>query len=92
MRTRTTLSLLLCMLVLAVTANASPVHLWSHIYGDSDDQFVDACFTDPSGNIIMVGSFYGTINMAGCAVAQDGSPQVKLRHYIDKTAVPFRTK
>jgi hypothetical protein len=50
--------------MLAATANASPVHLWSHIYGDSDDQFVDACFTDPSGNVIMVGSFYGTINIA----------------------------
>jgi hypothetical protein len=49
--------------VLSVTANASPVHLWSHHYGDTDDQFVDACFADRFGNVIMVGSFYGTMNI-----------------------------
>src|SRR5262245_37943353 len=64
MRTRTTLSLFISTLLLAQTLYATPVHLWSHSYGDSDDQFTDALFTDAAGNVFMVGSFYGGINIA----------------------------
>lgn len=64
MRVRTILSLFVSMLCLAQTLYATPVHLWSHNYGDSDDQFTDALFTDPSGNVFLVGSFYGGINIA----------------------------
>jgi hypothetical protein len=39
MRFQAALSLMLCTLFLAVTTEASPVHLWSHKYGDFDDQF-----------------------------------------------------
>jgi hypothetical protein len=64
MRIRTTLSLFVSMLFLSAPVDATPVHLWSHNYGDSDDQFTDACFVDPSGNVILVGSFYGSVNIA----------------------------
>ncbi|HXS09044.1 MAG TPA: hypothetical protein VN852_03585, partial [Candidatus Krumholzibacteria bacterium] len=63
MRALTTLSLL-ALFLLAGNVCATPVHLWSHNYGDSDDQFTDALFTDPAGNVFLVGSFYGSINIA----------------------------
>jgi hypothetical protein len=64
MRTQTTLSLFLSTLLLAHAVHATPVHLWSHNYGDFNDQFVGACFADPSGNVILCGSFYGSMNIA----------------------------
>jgi hypothetical protein len=64
MRIPTICSLLLSTLVLAHTAHATPVHLWSHNYGDLDDQFMGTSFMDPSGNLILCGSFYGSVNIA----------------------------
>ena len=64
MRVRTTGSLLVLFLSFAANVCATPVHLWSHNYGDSDSQFADACFADPFGNVILVGSFYGSVNIA----------------------------
>ncbi len=64
MRALTTLSLLLLILAPAGGVSATPVHLWSHNYGDSDDQYTNAVFADPAGNVLMVGAFYGTINVA----------------------------
>ena len=42
MRVRTTGSLLVLFLSFAANVCATPVHLWSHNYGDSDDQYTDA--------------------------------------------------
>src|SRR4029079_4270329 len=64
MRVRTIGSLLVLCLSFAVNVCATPVHLWSHNYGDSDDQYTDALFTDPGGNVFLVGSFYGSVNTA----------------------------
>lgn len=64
MRALTTLSLLALSLFCAGRVHATPVHLWSHSYGDSDDQYTDALFTDSAGNVFLVGSFYGSINIA----------------------------
>ena len=64
MRVRTTGSLLVLFLSFAVNVCATPVHLWSHNYGDSDDQYTDALFTDPAGNVFLVGSFYGSVSIA----------------------------
>jgi hypothetical protein len=49
MRTQAALSLMLCTLFLAAATQAAPVHLWSHKYGDFDDQFADACVAGPAG-------------------------------------------
>jgi len=64
MRVRTIGSLLVLFLSFAVNVCATPVHLWSHNYGDSDDQYTDALFTDPAGNVFLVGSFYGSVSIA----------------------------
>jgi FlgD Ig-like domain len=64
MRTRTAFLLLIPMLLLARVASAIPAHLWSHNYGDFDSQYAGACFADPSGNVILCGSFYGSVNIA----------------------------
>lgn len=64
MRARTILLLLVVSFSLAGRVCATPVHLWSHNYGDSDDQYTDALFTDAAGNVFLVGSFYGSINIA----------------------------
>jgi len=64
MRTQTTLSLFLSMLLVAHAVHATPVHLWSHNYGDFNDQFMGTGVADPSGNVLLFGSFYGSVNIA----------------------------
>jgi len=63
MRTRIAFLLLIPMLLLARVAFATPAYLWGHNYGDFDSQFAGACFADASGNVILCGSFYGSVNI-----------------------------
>ena len=51
------------LLLAAGTGHATPVYLWSHTYGDSENQFAGACFADVFGNTVLCGSFYGSINI-----------------------------
>ncbi|MEO7328192.1 MAG: hypothetical protein ABI193_06420 [Minicystis sp.] len=40
-------------------------HQWSKTFGDSDEQWVDAVAVDPAGNVLILGSFLGTMNLGG---------------------------
>lgn len=47
----------------ATIAHAAPAHLWSQRYGEPDDQYVSRLALDPSGNIIICGNFYTSLNL-----------------------------
>lgn len=45
------------------TAHAVPVHLWSQRYSETNDQTVSRLALDPSGNIIVCGNFYASLDL-----------------------------
>jgi len=40
-------------------------HLWSQRFGDSDSQYGTGVAADATGNVILTGSFYGTVDFGG---------------------------
>lgn len=51
-------------------------HLWSMSFGAGSDQQVAAIATDPTGSLILVGSFFGSIDFGGGALTSAGSSDV----------------
>jgi hypothetical protein len=47
----------------APVAHAVPAYTWGHGYGDEDVQTLSAVATDPAGNVLLCGSFYGSITI-----------------------------
>ena len=47
----------------ASVARGTPAHVWSHNYGDAEDQYFSNCFTDVFGNIILCANFRGSIDI-----------------------------
>ena len=45
--------------------DASGNHVWSKRFGDSDEQWVDSLAVDKGGNVIVLGSFMGTMDLGG---------------------------
>ncbi len=45
--------------------DANGNHLWSLSFGDADDQYAAGVAVDASGNVIMIGTFYGTMDFGG---------------------------
>jgi len=63
--------------VLADTAGAAtPAHLWSQRFGDVSDQNTYSMTTDASGNVIVVGYFYGTVDFGGGPLASAGNRDI----------------
>src|SRR5882672_4402237 len=50
-------------LLLAPVVHAVPAYTWGHGYGDEDAQSLMAVATDPAGNVLLCGSFYGSITI-----------------------------
>ena len=48
-------------------------HLWSKSFGAGDDQITQAVTVDASGNVIVTGWFYGTVDFGGGALTSAGS-------------------
>ncbi len=48
--------------------NSSGAHQWSQRYGDSASQWAYSVAADSSGNILVCGSFYGTLDFGGGSV------------------------
>jgi hypothetical protein len=53
---------ILCLL--ASPLRATPSYHWSHFYGDPAEQTLAAVAIDPSGNVLLTGSFYGSVTFA----------------------------
>ena len=45
------------------TTRATPTNMWSHSYGDDNEQFFSAVSVDPSGNVIICGYFHGSMTI-----------------------------
>ncbi|HET6348695.1 MAG TPA: FlgD immunoglobulin-like domain containing protein [Candidatus Krumholzibacteria bacterium] len=56
-------ALCLLILLLAGATRAAPTYTWGHGYGDSDTQNLWSVATDPTGNVLICGSFYSTITI-----------------------------
>jgi TolB-like protein len=48
------------------------VHLWSERFGDSEAQYVNSIACDASGNVIITGSFEGSVDFGGGTLASAG--------------------
>jgi cysteine-rich repeat protein len=55
-------------------AKFSPVgaHLWSQSFGDEQNQFGDAVGVDAQDNVVIVGDFYGSMNLGGDVLTSAG--------------------
>jgi hypothetical protein len=51
-------------------------HLWSKRFGDANYQFARSVAVDASGNVIVTGYFYGTVDFGGGALTCAGLPDV----------------
>jgi len=51
-------------------------HLWSKRFGDGDIQEAHAVAVDASGNVIVAGNFYGTVDLGGGALTSAGSDDI----------------
>jgi hypothetical protein len=47
-------------------------HRWSRRFGDGDSQYAQAIAVDASGNVIITGFFWGTVDFGGCALTSAG--------------------
>lgn len=59
-------------------AKLSPAgeHLWSKLLGDAADQAGNEIAVDPAGNVVVVGTFSGSIDLGGGALVSQGSGDV----------------
>jgi hypothetical protein len=58
--------------IYVVKFDAGGNHIWSARFGDADDQYAYEVAADPSGNVIVVGHFDGTVDFGGGALANIG--------------------
>lgn len=56
--------------------SSSGVCLWSKRFGDADNQSTTDVAVDPSGNVIVAGGFYGTVDFGGGVLTSAGSADV----------------
>jgi hypothetical protein len=64
-------SLILSILILVLAAGTSShaqIHDWSQSFGDGAQQEAEALSFDPSGNVIITGRFWGTVDFGGGAL------------------------
>jgi hypothetical protein len=47
-------------------------HLWSKSFGDSDEQWIDSVAVDKDGNVIVLGSFLGAMDLGGGKLVSQG--------------------
>ena len=67
--------------VLASAAHAVTSHLWSHSYGNYLKQTLQGCVADPSGNVVICGTFNGTVNITTLYSAPYDHPDVILAKF-----------
>jgi hypothetical protein len=56
--------------------DSSGQHLWSQPFGDSESQYVQHITADDDGNVIIVGSFQGTVNFGGGVLMSAGQTDI----------------
>ena len=51
-------------IALPSSTRAAAAYSWAHSYGDELTQTIAAVSTDPAGNVLLCGSFYGTVTFS----------------------------
>jgi uncharacterized protein (AIM24 family) len=61
--------------------DASGTHLWSQGFGDASGQGGVSVAYDPSGNLVMTGSFWGTVDFGGGPLTSAGQSDIFLAKF-----------
>jgi hypothetical protein len=51
-------------------------HIWSRRYGDASDDFARGAAVDVSGNVIVTGYFYGSVDFGGALLTSAGAQDI----------------
>jgi len=62
-------------------AGSTPSHFWSERFGGMSDDVVRSAAVDPDGNIVLVGTIYGTANLGGADLVASGYSDVFVAKY-----------
>jgi FlgD Ig-like domain len=77
--------------IFLATYNASGVHQWSKRFGSTLGDLGYAVAVNASGNVVVTGAFYGTVNFEGGNLVSAGSNDMFLAKYSDNIAKPLIT-
>jgi hypothetical protein len=73
--------------------DAAGTHVWSQRFGDASDQVARSAAVDGSGNVVVTGGFYGTLDFGGGALTSAGDYDICIakfqRAWIDVTNGPL---
>ena len=82
MRILRNIVILFIMVIISAVVSRAPVsagelsHVWSQSFGDAASQVVTGRAVDPSGNIVIVGYFEGTVNFGGSTLVSAGDRDI----------------
>ncbi len=68
--------------------NRNGDHLWSHSYGDADNQYSVVLSLDNTGSVFISGTYQGSIDLGGGPLNSAGSTDIFLARLIARTDVP----
>jgi hypothetical protein len=61
--------------------SSTGVHLWSKRFGGTGNELPTSIVLDPSGNILLAGSFYGSANFGGATLTSAGDADAFIAKY-----------
>jgi hypothetical protein len=61
--------------------DAAGNHLWSQRFGDTSSQYAKSTAVDASGNIVVLGWFYGTVDFGGGVLTSAGSNDIYIAKF-----------
>ncbi|MDC0741470.1 SBBP repeat-containing protein [Polyangium mundeleinium] len=64
--------------------DANGNHVWSKRFGDPDDQYPSRIAVDGAGNVLLVGSFQGTVNFGGMTFTMVGTENALVDTFVAK--------
>ena len=74
-------ALVTILLLPAAATAAAPTHLWSDLYGNVNDQYGQAVAIDGAGNVLVAGTFWGSIDLGGGVLTSAGLTDVFLAKF-----------